>query len=145
VSRENLDLVRELNAEPGVGADMKAFVANEELVRMMWEGYFHADAAWVLAEDDHTGLAGEYHGPDEFRRGLGEYLEAWETYLWIPERFIGADDVVVVLARERGRSATAGVEMDHEAATVWWIRDGRVARVEAYQHHDKALRAAARE
>ena len=138
-----LDVVRRLNAEPGVAVDMKALVEDEVLVRAMWEGDFLPDAEWVLGEDDHTGLGGTYRGAEGFRRALGDYLAAWKRYAFIPERIIDAGDCVVVLARERGLTFTARTEMESEAGTVWWFDGDRVRRVEAYQSHEKALRAAA--
>jgi ketosteroid isomerase-like protein len=142
VSEADVEVVQRLNAEPGVGVDMKTLVADEELVAAMWEGDFLPDAEWVLAEDEHTGLGGSYRGVEGFRRAMSDWLSAWETYMFIPERIIDAGDCVIVLARDRGRSRTAGLEIESEAATVWWFEGGKVRRVEAWQSHERALRSA---
>jgi ketosteroid isomerase-like protein len=142
VSRADLEVVERLNSRPGMGVDMKTLVAEEDLLRAMWDADFLPDAEWVLAEDEHTGLGGTYRGREGFRRAMEEWLSAWESYMFIPERIIDAGDCVVVLARERGKSRTAGVEVESEAATVWWLEAGKVRRVEAWQSHERALRSA---
>ena len=142
MSESRLDVVRRLNAEPGEAVDLRTLAEDESLVQAMWEGDFLPDAEWVLAEDDHTGLGGSYRGPDGFRRALGDYLSAWERYVFIPERIIEAGDCVVVLARERGRTRTAGADVESEAGTVWRFDGAKVRRVESYLSHEKALRAA---
>lgn len=76
-------------------------------------------------------------------KSMREWLAMWETYSVEAERFIDAGDTtVVVITRERGRSRSAGVEVEQSTADVWRIQDGRIMSMRSYSDQDEALRAA---
>jgi hypothetical protein len=49
---------------------------------------------------------------------------------------------VLSLVRQTGTTRTGSVEIETAAAAVWFIRDGRVHRVEFHLDQDEARRAA---
>jgi ketosteroid isomerase-like protein len=89
-------------------------------------------------------------GPDfEPSRGIAgywktmrEWLAMWESYSVEAERFIDGGDTVVVETRERGRSRSAGVELEQRAMAVWRIRNGRITSMRNYYDRAEALEAA---
>ncbi len=83
----------------------------------------------------------EATGLDEARQGWLDWLEPWETYHAQIERLIPVGDTVVVLLRLHGRMAGTQNEVEMIAASVYLVRDGRVARIEHYGNRADALEA----
>ncbi len=95
-------------------------------------------------------------GPDYMRRnreqtgrgaeGLRDLWEEWlipfESFRVEPREILDAGDKVLLLGRQIGVTKTGGVEVDNDAAAVFTIRNGRVARVEFHLDVDEARRAA---
>ena len=73
---------------------------------------------------------------------MGEWLAEWESYSVEAERFIDRGDTVVVVTKERGRSRSAGVEVEQSAAAVWQIRNGLITSMRNYYDQSEALDAA---
>jgi ketosteroid isomerase-like protein len=83
-----------------------------------------------------------YRGIDGMRRLLGEVREVWERWHIVPERFIDAGDVVVVIEKVHARGRGSGVELDNSrTATMWRLRDGRVASLRVGVEINEALKA----
>ena len=88
-------------------------------------------------------LRQELYGVDGFVRGFGDWLSAWETWVVTPTDFIDVDENrVLVMLDIRGRSKTHQVEMPAEGANLLTLRDGKLARLEAFFGHEQALEAA---
>lgn len=84
-----------------------------------------------------------YRGIDEVRRGLTEWLdilEDWEA--GVDEILPAPDGRVVVLSWQRGKGRQSGLPIDMEWAQIITPRDGKIARVEAYDVRSEALAAA---
>jgi ketosteroid isomerase-like protein len=104
-----------------------------------WEALSHPDVEvdWSASR----GLeAGVYRGHEETDRFLRTF-ETFERVVLEPERFIDAEDSVVVpnTSRFMGRE---GIETVAWSALVYELRDGRVERIRLYQDMAEALNAA---
>lgn len=58
--------------------------------------------------------------------------ETWTTLKAHPERFVDAGEAVAVLVRNAGRARTSGIGIDQNAVHVCSLRDGRIARIDAF-------------
>jgi ketosteroid isomerase-like protein len=83
----------------------------------------------------------EATGLDDSRQGWLDWLEPWEIYHTQIERIIPLGDTVVVLFRLHSRMAGTQDEVEMIAASVYLVRDGRVARVEHFADRAEALEA----
>ena len=102
--------------------------------------------------DPEVELHGTVGGVQEGRvyRGLAEVIreydvvdgEAWEERRIEPEKFLDADDHVVVLFHEYRRGKGSGVELENDTAAVFTVRDGRVVRMQGFMDRGAALEAA---
>lgn len=80
-----------------------------------------------------------YTGVDGFRALWLDWLEPWAEYHSVPEDVLDAGARVVVLVRDRGRRHGMDAEVEIIAASVWTIRDGKIARVEFCADRAEAL------
>ena len=102
--------------------------------------------------DPDVELHGTVGGVEEGRVYLGladamrEYIEvdgeAWEERRIEPEKFLDADEYVVVLLHEYRRGRGSGVELETDTAVVFTVRDGRVVRMQGYMDPAAAQKAA---
>jgi len=127
---------------PGAGS----VVVSEERVRALIEE-LRPIAALDIKCTMVGGIEGEF--ATEFA-GLDGFADAWADWLATFERLelkaegelIENGDHFVALGRQVGVSATAGVEVESDAAAVWTLRDEKLARVEFHLDRESALRAA---
>jgi uncharacterized protein len=130
---------------------------NVEIVRRGYELYAKGDLEGVtdLISDaaelpDAGGLgiadtaAGTRRGPDGFRQGSQEAVEAFEDYRVEPQEFIDAGDAVVVPVRISGRGRASGAMTEVRLVHVWVLRNGRAIRNEIYRTTAEALEAVGR-
>ena len=79
------------------------------------------------------------------REGLSQWIErlrgVWAEWRFEPDRFIDADERVVVFLRLVVRSLS-GVPVETPSAQVVTIRGGRIASIHAYRDRSQALKAA---
>jgi ketosteroid isomerase-like protein len=87
---------------------------------------------------------GHYHGHDGVRQFFRDWLEAFGAYSAHAETFIEAGDKVVVCYRVTGRGKGSGVDVKMLRWNVYGIKDGLVARVEAFATEAEAFEAAGR-
>ena len=124
---ENLDLVRSIYADFERGDFSHADWADREIE------YVHADGP---ARGTWTGLAG-------MASGWREWLSAWKGLHVEVDRCVELDEGrVLVLSRGIARGSASGLdtgEMRSEAAAVFHIRDGRVAKLIISWDCDRAL------
>ena len=99
---------------------------------------FHEDVEWSMP---HPG--GQVHGLEELRAFWGDYESTWQS------RVIEIDDIreldderVLVFFRETATGRASGIETNASPAAIWTIRDGKVARFQAWIERADALRAA---
>jgi ketosteroid isomerase-like protein len=122
---------------------------NLEFVRSIyahWErGDFSRAATWADPEIEFvlTGGApgdGNWTGRPAMGEGWREFLRQWDDLR------VGADDYreldaerVLVLDHPRARGKLSGIEVDQAGATVFHIRDGKVARLVNYWDRNLAF------
>lgn len=76
---------------------------------------------------------GRQRGPDNVVAAIfGPVPETWDGFQAVGERFLDADDHVVVTGRFTGRARATGGQLDAPFAMVFQMRAGRVARVDQY-------------
>jgi ketosteroid isomerase-like protein len=126
---------------------------NVEVVREAVEAFLGGDqekaARLVDPEVEFHGTVGGLqegqiaHGQSQIGEIFeAEDLEAWEERRLEAEKFIDADDVVVVLLHEYRRGRGSGVELETKTAVVVAVSGGRVVRIQGYMDRGAALEAA---
>ena len=141
MSKENVDLVLGLpTLEPGVDAAQVARDAD------LWAQMAQA-AAPFLHEDFEgafTNLLGggeTFKGLDEMRTAWLDWLTPWESYRIELEQGLDCGDRVVTLYDVFASPAGSTREVKLSGADVWTVRDGRIARWEAYPSRRATLKA----
>ncbi len=142
MSQENVNLVRAVHPPSGAkvsdlfneGADGSALEALAPLLTPDFE---------VVAGSQGSGIWVEDRGLDGLLRTWREWLEPWEEYWTEVEEFVDAgQDHVLVLVRDRGRQRGSDAKVELLAASVWTLRDGKIARIEFHTSREEALEAA---
>jgi ketosteroid isomerase-like protein len=100
----------------------------------------HEDVVWDMS-NSRSPYRGLYRGHDGFRQIRREAFEAWEDVRWEPQGFIEIGERVVVPMRGRNRGRD-GIELEWTAASVYSLREGKIARSELYQSKEEACEAA---
>jgi ketosteroid isomerase-like protein len=122
----------------------------EAVVRKFFELAAEDDTVGILELVDpgvvwlgtHGGLDAHrvVRGSDGFLKYMQEIEQAWERFEVEVERVIESDDVVVAFLRETARGRGA-IDVENETATVFKVRDGKIAEVKGYLDRDEALEA----
>jgi ketosteroid isomerase-like protein len=84
----------------------------------------------------------EYRGVSGLIEGWRDWLSAYESFRIEVEDLIESDDVLVTCVRQFATPAGGGPELEATGAAVWWVRDGRLARVEFNLNREAAFRSA---
>jgi uncharacterized protein len=129
MSERNVDALREIYAEWGLGNWRPRFDVYASDMEWGWSGEF-------------PGLAGIAPDPVDRSDRLRQWLNEWDDWRCEAERYLMHGDRVVVLARYRGRGKASGATVDTTGAHVWTLRDGQVVRLEIFSSREKALAAA---
>jgi ketosteroid isomerase-like protein len=88
-----------------------------------------------------VGGSATFTGHQGLRRAEAMFAQVWaETHTTIVE-LIEGEDVVVAVVRIELRSQ-AGVSLEVEEAWAYWIRNGKLVRIEQHGAREKALAAA---
>jgi ketosteroid isomerase-like protein len=69
-------------------------------------------------------------------------MSPYEAFRLEIEEVIAKDDTLIFLARQVAATKHQGVEVITESASVWWLRDGRIAQIVFYLDNRAALKAA---
>jgi len=75
------------------------------------------------------------------RESFERWLEGFEEYSMVAERFIDCGDDVLVVAREQGRGTSSQVEVTAELWAVLTIREGKLHRFREFYDEQQALEA----
>jgi ketosteroid isomerase-like protein len=107
---------------------------------------WHAGPLDLYDPDVTFRTRGEVGGSETFTghqglaRAVEMFREAWAQANSHVVEFIEGDDVVVAVLRIELRSH-AGIEMEVEEAWAYWLRDGRIVRIEQHGERGAALEA----
>jgi ketosteroid isomerase-like protein len=81
-----------------------------------------------------------YRGLDGLNRSLQSLKEAWDRIETEARVFIGTGDVIVALLHFQLRGHS-GVELEVDQAWAYWMREGKIRRIEQYGSKREALEA----
>jgi ketosteroid isomerase-like protein len=139
VSAENVELVMGLYPAPDV--DFAQLVRDEN----RWTAWSEANAPFFHPEAESVRPrlpnGKTYTGLDGFRDMWLEWLAPWKTYRVETEEVIDLRDRVLVLVHAFGRLEGSQGEVENTSASLWTVRDGKIARVEFYVDRAEALKA----
>jgi ketosteroid isomerase-like protein len=140
MSRENVELVKTLL--PPSGTDILPLIRDEESFARTSEALSPFLADDFQGTTVFPGLTRTFAGLEGFRETWLDWLEPWVTYRSTIEELIDAGDRVVNLVRDYGRREGMDEEVELIGAAIWTIREGKVARCDAYVDRAEALKAA---
>jgi ketosteroid isomerase-like protein len=128
MSRENVEIVRRAGA----------FLIAED-----WEGMSELVDPDVELRGTVGGLEEGYfsRGLDPIRQRFEAEDDVWDEHRIEPVRFVDAGERVVVIQHEYQRGKGSGVEIEIDTASVFDVRDGRIARIQPYMNPAAALEA----
>jgi len=127
--------------------------ADIDLVRAQFEGVNQRDFDRVmnLYADDvvlvvHSSFGLEV-GTARGKKDVGEWFGEWfrmfgPDYQFEIDEVREIGDAIFIRATHGGHGRASGVEVRNETSYLYWVRDGRVARVELFGERDEALTAA---
>jgi ketosteroid isomerase-like protein len=141
MSQKNVEIVRKFIAPAGTDyrvlfGDDVVYAAAKDAVEPFVAPDF--EGAFITLGPRQT----EFTGLDGLRGAFLDWLAPWTTYYdEIEEVFAVGDDRVVVLGREHGHRRDTETEVVAESAGVYFLRDGKITRVEYYAKRAEALEA----
>jgi ketosteroid isomerase-like protein len=83
-----------------------------------------------------------YHGHKGVRQFWREWLSVFGEVDLDIEELIDAGDQVVAVIQERGIGRTSGAPVEASPVAVWTLADGKVSRMQIFDHRKQALEAA---
>jgi NAD(P)-dependent dehydrogenase (short-subunit alcohol dehydrogenase family)/ketosteroid isomerase-like protein len=124
--------------------------ANLEVVRSIYAAWARGDfssADWADPEIEFTmgdGPApGTWKGRAEMAKAWGDYLSAYEDFRAAAEEIRELDEErVLVLIRNSGQGKASGLDVEQismSGANLLHLRDGKVTRLVAYWHRERAF------
>jgi ketosteroid isomerase-like protein len=82
-----------------------------------------------------------YEGIQGAEQFLAAWTSAWDDWQLELDSLHDANDRVVAVLRQHGRSTLTGISVDMALAMVWTLRDGKETRMEMYSEIGEALKA----
>jgi ketosteroid isomerase-like protein len=139
MSQENVELVRGLFEAPDV--DYASLYRDDG----RWAGQAEALAPFVHADLECVmyafGSEKRYAGLDGLRAFMLDWMAPWTTYRIETEKAVDLGERVLLLNRDRGLRDGSTQEVEGRIAAVFTVRDGKVARIDAYTTRADALEA----
>ena len=84
-----------------------------------------------------------YRGREGVERFYAERAEAFESgAVEVLSIEPAGEDALVVQARSTAKGRTSGAEVDEHITLVYWLRDGKIARLRAFRSAEEAREAA---
>jgi ketosteroid isomerase-like protein len=99
---------------------------------------YDPEIEWVTMPD--SPLRTSYTGLTGLQRSLESVHEAWESMSVEAREFIDSDEVIVAVLRFHVRSH-GGVELDLDQGWAYWMRNGKIRRIEQHGTKQEALAA----
>jgi ketosteroid isomerase-like protein len=103
---------------------------------------YHHPSVEIVTHDPNVAITGKWIGPEEHRRLLCEWHEAWREVRYEVEQLIEVGERVVVVARYRGRGVHSELEVTGRFVWLCDYRDGLLVRWQTFVDLDDALEAA---
>jgi ketosteroid isomerase-like protein len=139
LSEENVALVRGLiEAGAQINSDNKEEFLSA-LLRAV-EQLFDAEVEWIEAPERVD--ARTFRGHDGIVDSWRRWLEDFNQYEVVAERYEDHGERVLVAGRERGRGLGSGVPTESAIYSVFTVKDGRILRYEEFYDETAARDAA---
>jgi len=139
MSQENVDLVLGIFAPADV--DLASIIRDDDL----WSAYFESLAPKLHPDFESAthwfGAEKTYTGRDGIREGLLDWYAPWATYRIEIQEAIDLGEQVLLRLADFGRREGSAEEVRGNTAHVWNVRDGKIARFDAYTDYAEALEA----
>jgi ketosteroid isomerase-like protein len=129
MSGENVEVLRRL--VDGINAD----AIPPDLIA---DGFELRNATTAVTDATYFG----YEGGLQWRRDLFDVVD--DARYVLDEILAEGDDYVVVSNRVLGRGSASGAPVELRWASIFWFRNGRIARVVGYERRREALAAVGR-
>lgn len=126
MSKENVEVVRRLADSVDTG-DLPPEILTED--------FELKNATTAVTDATYHG----YEGALKWRQDFFDVVE--DAHYEIDEILAAADDYVVIANHLTGRGSSSGAPVDLRWASVFWFRDGKVARVAGFNSRRAALEA----
>jgi ketosteroid isomerase-like protein len=93
---------------------------------------YHEDAEWIAPESELVPFSGNFHGKAGIAQFFAKLDAAVQTIRFEPKQFIAEGDQVVVTGEASWLAKPTGRQYDSSWVHVFSLRDGKVARFEAF-------------
>ena len=113
---------------------------DEAGIRAHHARWYDPDVEIVNADD--WPIAGSYRGTEGYVRWYQESYGPYEDVRYVVDFLDAVGDRVVALVTISGRPRGEATELEVQLGLVYGMRRGRIARVELYLGHERALGAA---
>ena len=110
----------------------------------IYDDLFDADAEWrplivgVVGFPERVIYRGRA-GLEHYYRERAEAFAGGEVHI---RSLVANGDAVVVDARSTARGRVSGAHIEEDITLVYWVRDGRIVRGQAFRSREDALKAA---
>jgi ketosteroid isomerase-like protein len=104
--------------------------------------FVHEDFVWDMSH--YTGWPEQqvYYGPKAATRFMNEWRDSWDEWQWEIRSLHAAEDKVVAVLHQAGRSKSTGIRVEMDFAQVFTVEHGRQRRMDMYSDPREALAAA---
>ena len=103
----------------------------------------YADDVVLVVNDDAFLQWGTFEGKEAVGAWFGDWFSTFEPgYHFDIEETRDEGDLVFLYASHHGRGRSSGVAVEKQTAYLYWVRDGKVVRVELHAGRAEALKAA---
>jgi ketosteroid isomerase-like protein len=144
MSVESVEIVRAVH--PPSGTELTSLFADDSEAPSRLEAaepLFHPEFEFSAPTLGGTKFRVNGRGLSDLVASWREWMEPWEVYWTEVEDFIDAgDDQVLVLLRDHGRLQGSDAEVEQPAASLWSLRDRKIARIDFFPSREQGLEAA---
>ncbi|WP_426177437.1 nuclear transport factor 2 family protein [Massilia sp. TWR1-2-2] len=95
---------------------------------------FHDDIEWIANDSDDIPYAGSFHGKDQVAQFFTMLDQAQDAIRFEPQDFIAENDMVVATGISSWHVKSTGLTYDNPWSHIFTIRDGKVARLQQFNH-----------
>ena len=127
-------------SEESVETVARAFAAFNRRDLEALLGACHQDIEWMPMRASRAGMV--YRGHDGVRQALDDVAQEFDELYNDPRRWTDLGDRVVIGGRFVAKQRGTGLRIDNPGAWLCELRDGLLARVQAFPSEELALQAA---
>ncbi|MFC0136266.1 ketosteroid isomerase [Massilia eurypsychrophila] len=95
---------------------------------------FRDDIEWIANDSDDIPFAGSFHGKDQVAQFFSKLEQAQDVIKFEPQDFIAEGDKVVATGISSWHVKSTGLTYDSPWTHIFTVRDGKVARLQQYNH-----------